>query len=90
MLGYYVDKGTIDQKSGQAVLTLRQGFDQVQNVTKFLANHPKVNNVDPLVSEFGYTADEAYVLRLFFETMDQLRTANAATFDIGRKITGLE
>jgi hypothetical protein len=90
MLGYYVDQNTINGKAGQAVITLRQAFDQVENLAKFLAMHPKVNNVDPLMTEFGYTADEAYALRVFFETMYQLQQSNIATFDIGRKLSGLE
>lgn len=90
-LGYDVNKGTLDMKAAQAVLSLRSAFDQIENIAKFLANHPIVNTVDPLAGEpFGYTTDEAYALRLYFDNFDMVRTANATTFDVGRKMTGLE
>lgn len=89
-LGYYVDQNTLNSKAGQTVMALRTAFDQVQAVAVWLSNHPVVNGVDPLISEFNYTQDEAYVLRLFFNTFNTVRTDNAETFNIGRKITGLE
>lgn len=88
-LGYKVDKNILDMKAAQAVLILRQAFDQVEIIAKWLTNHPN-SGTDPLVTEFSYTADEAYALRVFFETFDGIRTANQTTFDIGRKMSGLE
>lgn len=89
-LGFDVNKGTLDMKAAQAALGLRSAFDQVETITKWLANHPNPGT-DPLTLEpFNYTADEAYAMRSFFETMDGVRIANAATFDTGRKLTGLE
>jgi hypothetical protein len=90
MLGFEVNKSALDIKSAEAVLALRDAFDAVETIAKWLANHPN-NGTDPLTQEpFDYTADEAYALRLFFETFDGVRTANAATFDVGRQMTGLE
>lgn len=91
-LGFDVNKGTLDMKAAQAVLSLRSAFEQVETVTKWLANHPNDGtNPDPLTEDpFGYSADEAYALRSFFETFDGVRTANQAAFDIGRTMTGLE
>jgi len=91
-LGFDVNKGTLDTKAAQAVLSLRSAFEQVETVTKWLSNHPNDGtNPDPLTEEpFNYTPDEAYALRNFFETFDGVRAANAATFDVGRKLTGLE
>jgi hypothetical protein len=57
-----------------------------------LANHPN-NGTDPdplTLDPFLYTADEAYAMRLYFTTFDGVRTAQSATFDVGRKMTGLE
>ncbi len=91
-LGYDVSKGTLDMKAAQAVLMLRQSFDEVEAISVWLANHPS-NGTDPdplTIDPFGYTTDEAYVLRSFFETMETVRTSNAAIFEMGRKITGLE
>lgn len=92
-LGIEVNKGILDYKSAEAALALRSAFESVESIAKWLSNHPNPgpdSANDPLVSEFGYTVDEAYALRNFFETFDGVRTANAATFDVGRKLTGLE
>lgn len=92
-LGFDVTKQTLDAKTAQAALRLRESFDQIETIAKWLANHPNPgpdNTNDPLVTDFGYSTDEAYVLRNYFETFDGVRTANQATFDVGRKLTGLE
>lgn len=90
MLGYYVDQNSLNGRAGQTALELRNAFGRVESVSAFLANKPIVSGVDPLVESFGYTADEAYALRHFFESMNQIRLDNAALFNIGRKMTGLE
>lgn len=88
-LGYEVNKGILDMKSAQAVIKLRDAFEQIEGIAKWLANQP--NGVEePLVVKYGYTLDEAYALRLFFETFNTVRISNAATFDVGRQMTGLE
>jgi len=89
-LGYNVDKGTLDMKAASTVLQLRQAFDNVEAIAAWLDNHPSVGAEDPLITDFGYNSDEAYVLRSFFETMESVRTSNASMFEIGRKMTGLE
>jgi hypothetical protein len=90
-LGYDVNKGTLDMRAAQTVLMLRQSFDYVEAVSTWLANHPVVNGVDPITQDpFGYTPDEAYVLRSFFETMESFHVANESIFEMGRKISGLE
>lgn len=89
-LGYNVDKGTLDMKAASTVLQLRQAFDNVEAIAAWLGNHPSDGTNDPLVDDFGYNTDEAYVLRSFFETMEGVRTSNATMFETGRKMTGLE
>lgn len=88
-LGYEVTKPILDSKCAEAVLALRAAFDKIDIISSWLGNHPVVDNIDPLVSEFDYTVDEAYALRLYFETFESIRVSNANTFDIGRKMTGL-
>lgn len=91
-LGFDVTKQTLDMKAAQAALKMRAAFDEVETVTKWLSNHPN-NGTDPdplTLDPFLYSADEAYALRNYFETFDGVRTANQATFDVGRKLTGLE
>lgn len=89
-LGYEVTKPVLDQKVAQAALVLRDAFERIETITKWLANHPKDGANEPLVITYEYTADEAYAMRLFFETFDAVRVANSSTFDVGRKMTGLE
>lgn len=90
-LGLEVSKQVLDMKAAQAVLGLREAFEGVEAIAVWLANHPVVDGVDPLTSEpFGYTADEAYALRFFFETFNAVKNANTNAFNAGRKMTGLE
>lgn len=90
MLGYDVNKYVIDSKSADAALSLRSTFAKVENLANWLANHPVVDNVDPLVELFGYNPDEAYLLRVTFEQFDMIRINNPTLFYNARKFTGLE
>jgi hypothetical protein len=90
-LGLEVNKGILDVKAAQAVLELRSALDKHEAIAAWLANHPVVEGVDPLTSaEFGYNADEAYAIRLYFEGVDALRVNNPNLIAVGRKMTGLE
>jgi hypothetical protein len=90
-LGFDVTKQMLDTKAAQAVLAMRSALEKVEALQAWLANHPVVDNVDPLTAEpFGYSADEAYALRLYFGTVDSIRTTNTSISDVGRKMTGLE
>jgi hypothetical protein len=89
-LGYEVNKGVLNMKAAQAALMLRSAFEQIESIAKWLENHPAGNGPDPLVAEFEFTSDEAYALRIYFETFDDVRVANESTFNVGRKMTGLE
>lgn len=40
--------------------------------------------------DFGYDADEAYALRMYFEGVDAIRINNPNLISVGRKMTGLE
>jgi hypothetical protein len=89
MLGLPVTQETLNYQAPQAVLALHAAFEKIEIIATWLANHPS-GQTDPLVTDFGYTVDEAYILRFYFETFDAVREANLTTFDIGRKMTGLE
>ncbi|AWN05885.1 hypothetical protein SEA_CRICKO_19 [Streptomyces phage CricKo] len=90
-LGYEVNKPILDGKAGEAVLQLRSALDKVEAIATWLANNPVVNEVDPLWSDpFNYTADESYALRMYFSSVDQIRTQNGTLMAVGRKMTGLE
>lgn len=90
MLGYEVNKGILDARCAEAVLDLRAAFDKIESIAIWLANNPTDGTTDPLVATYGYTSDEAYALRLYFETFNNVRTSNSSTLDIGRHMTGLE
>ena len=91
MLGYQVDQNVLNDRCARTVIALRDAFNSVDTINAWLTNNPVVDSVDPLTADpFDYTADEAYAVRLFFQNMDTVRTANAANFDIGRKMTGLQ
>lgn len=90
MLGYYVDVSTINQAAAQCALSMRNAFQAVDMMNGWLADHPVVSGTDPLVATFGYSVDEAYAIRLYFQSMGTLRSQNQSIFDIGRKFTGLQ
>lgn len=94
-LGFDVNKQMLDAKAAQAVIAMRSALEKVEAIQAWLANHPVVTtdgvDADPLMVEpFSYSADEAYALRLYFGTVDGLRTSNVSVSDVGRKMTGLE
>ena len=90
MAGSKVTRKIMDDKSSEAILTLRIGFDRTENVAKWLANNPDAGQGDPLVTDLEYTVDEAYLIRLVFQNLEALRTANEANFELARKLTGLD
>jgi hypothetical protein len=90
-LGIEVTKPVLDSKMAQAVIAMRAALEKVETIQAWLANHPVVDGVDPLVEEpFDYNVDEAYAIRLYFGSVDSIRTNNVNISDIGRKMTGLE
>lgn len=90
-LGYEVSKYVLDAKAGQAVIQLREAFENVEAVVAYLGNNPRpANQPDPLVALHGYTEGEAYILRSIFEDLGAKKTALQPTFDTARQITGLE
>lgn len=89
MFDYNTNQALINSKAAQAVHSLRTGFEMVNTYAAWLANQPVVNGADPLETIYGFSADEAYVLRTFFETMSQVSTTSQPAFELGQKITGL-
>lgn len=91
MLGIEVNRNVLNTKVAQAIVGLREAFEEVETINKWLTNHSPIEGTDPLtLGEYGFTDDEVYALRVYFETFDAVRIANASTFDTGRKMTGLE
>lgn len=93
MAGMQVDRFMLDSKAADAVLDLRRAFDKVEHIAKWLTNNPAkpaADGGDPLISEFGYSEDDAYVVRVVFQNFDTVRVDNANNFDIASKLTGLD
>ena len=91
MAGADVQKYTVDSKASDAVLSLRSAFAKVEIMAKWLENQPNdPTNGDSLVTVFGFTADDAYLIRSVFQQLETIRTTNASLFDNARKLTGLE
>lgn len=91
MAGAEVNKQVIDTRTAEAVLKLRDAFDKVENVAKWLeANPDPVTIPDILESQFGYTEAEAYNIRYVFQQLELIRTTNATLFDTARALSGMD
>lgn len=93
MAGSNVDRPLLDAKMAEAVISIRRAFRQVETIQAWLVNHPVPDNgagVDPLTGEFGYDADEAYLIRLVFGDLDYAGNNLTSTMKNARKLTGLE
>lgn len=89
MAGIAVTRAVMDVRLGESALSLRDAFSKVDNIYYWLQNNPN-GGTDPLVTEFGYTADEAYLVRVTFEGLKNLKTNNDSLLGNLRKLTGLE
>lgn len=93
MAGSPVDRNLLDAKMSEAIVNLRTAFRKVETIQNYLVNNPIPDNgagVDPLESEFNYTHDEAYLIRLVFGDLDYARGNLSTTMTNARKLTGLE
>lgn len=91
-LGYYIDQMSINGRTVNALITLRNAYDVIESFASFIRLHDpeEGSSVDPLVEKFGYTVEEATILRDVFLGLDQARVDNEEIFAKARKITGLE
>ena len=103
MAGLEVTRELLDAKSAEAILAIRSAFNKIDGVYAFLASIPVVNGVDPFTrwtittktlnpatapGKFGYTDDEAYLLRFMFSELHGYH--NPSLLETSRKLTGLE
>lgn len=104
MAGREVTRQLLDMKAAEAIVAVRHAFEKVETVKEFLSTVPSdapggdpltlpTNPTDALDSDsaagkFGYTADEAYLIRYLFESLMQFDIK--ALLKDGRKLTGLE
>jgi len=104
MAGREVTRTALDERSAEALMAIRDAFRKVDTIQEFLSNNPVANGVDPLTlpttdntdpmnpkpgpGKFGYTADEAYLIRLVFQQLTDLNAKSP--LKLGRKLTGLD
>lgn len=104
MAGRTVTRSELDAKAADAVIAVRRAFVLVENVKSFLDNTPSnADGGDPLTKStaqtdsmdpssapgaFGYTEDEAYLIRLVFDQLSALEVE--PIIHTARKLTGLD
>lgn len=94
MAGLEVTRSQLDMKSAEAIIALRDAVAQAETIQAFLSTIPVAQDgTDPLVvpeleGGFGYTADEAYLIRFLFQSITDLPIDNLR--EQGRKLTGLQ
>jgi len=89
MAGISVTKDTLDFQAGETVVALRDAYVLVQRMAAFISDQQATEDSDPLVDTYGYTKDEAYMLRMVFENLDASYEDIADVMQIARKLTGL-
>lgn len=103
MAGQAVTRQDLDYAVSQAIIDLRQACRKVDSINKFLSFHPSnavggdlLTNPLPTASDptgavggFGYTEDEAYLIRIIFEQLNGVRETALPILETGRKLTGL-
>lgn len=93
MAGFTVSRELLDMKAGEAVLHIREAFENADIVNSFLKQNPSNGPDGDLLTKpvedggFGYTADEAYLIRVVFEGFDALNVE--PILEMGSKLTGL-
>lgn len=94
MAGLEVTRPMLDQKAAEAVLSLRHVYEKIQTMNAFLNNiHADDPDGDLMTKSqedggFGYTADEAYLIRTLFQGLDGL--AVQPLLAQGSALTGLQ
>lgn len=102
--GRTVTRAELDAKAADAVIAVRKAFVLVENVKSFLDNTPQnaeggdpltlsttpTDPMDPTTAPgvFGYTDDEAYLMRIVFDQLSALPVQD--TLHTARKLTGLD
>lgn len=93
MAGLTVTRTDLDSKAVNTILALREALSESTLIFKWLADHPSNAASGDILTKpeedggFGYNADEAYLLRVLFEGINNLNTP--PLLDMGRKLTGL-
>lgn len=103
MAGREVTRIDLDRETAEAVIAVREAFRRVRTVKAYLDQVPanseggdpltlSVNPTDTMDAstapgKFGYTEDEAYLIRVVFDQLTNLEVQ--PILDTARKLTGL-
>lgn len=93
MAGFQVNRDLLDIKAAELVMRVRDAFRDVETLYEWLALNPVKDGVDPLTvpteegGKFGYTDDEAYLIRYVVEGFHGLSVQ--PLLHAGRALTGL-
>jgi len=106
MAGRTVTRQELDSRMSESLVLLRDAVTKLENINEFLATIPvDAEGVDPLsipadlldamdptsaVGRFGYTEEEAQLIRSVFGSLLALRTQLQPVLKQSRKLTGLE
>lgn len=95
MAGQEVTRNDLDYKMAQTLVAARTVIKDLETIEAFLERTPTVDGVDPLVvtpadgGKFGYTADEAYLIRNTFQQLNGAKPTIGPILDTARGLTGL-
>jgi len=90
MAGFQVTPELLNARAGEAAQLLSRALGRVEQLKLRLADHPGYDAESFLVTEFGLTPDEAYLVHDVFTKLDTIRSTHAAALALARKLTGLE
>lgn len=95
MAGQEVTRNDLDYKMAQTLVSARTVVKDLEAIDAFLDRTAVVDGVDPLTvpiaegGKFGYTADEAYLIRVTFELLSGAQTTIGPILTTARALTGL-
>src|SRR5690606_11043537 len=90
MAGFQVTPELLNARAGEAAQLLSRALGRVEQLKLWLDDHPGYVAESFLVTEFGLTSQEAYLLHSVFADLATIRTTHAAALALARKLTGLE
>lgn len=94
MAGTTVSRSDLDWKVSRTVIEVREAFENVAIIKGFLDQNPSNGPEGDLLTKsageggFGYTEDEAYLVRLVFDQFNALDVE--PILETARRLTGLE
>lgn len=95
MAGQEVTRNDLDYKMASTLVAARNVIGDLETINSFLLRTPEVDGVDSLTvapadgGKFGYSADEAYLIRHTFQQLESIKPTVGPLLDAARALTGL-